>query len=92
MTANTPCGQSGGPGRVASAVLRHAWTLSRQLDRACSRLRQSYLLTRRTKLARRAVAAFAQPYRLHIGCGNTRLEGWVNVDLHPKCRATTLRL
>ncbi len=31
----------------------------------------------------RSVASFPSPLRLHLGCGNIRREGWVNIDLVP---------
>lgn len=32
-------------------------------------------------LARRKLRRFARPYKLHLGCGSVRFEGWINVDL-----------
>lgn len=31
--------------------------------------------------ARRILAARERPYRLHLGCGSVRLQGWVNIDV-----------
>jgi predicted SAM-dependent methyltransferase len=39
------------------------------------------LRRRRLREFRRAMQAFPRPYRLHLGCGQIRFEGWVNVDL-----------
>lgn len=33
---------------------------------------------------RRQLIAFKRPYQLHIGCGEVRLPGWINMDSDPK--------
>jgi len=43
-------------------------------------LRAPYLAKQLQKLG---VAADARELKLHIGCGEGRLEGWVNIDVHP---------
>lgn len=33
------------------------------------------------RLARRKLRRFPRPYKLHLGCGSVRFDGWINVDL-----------
>ncbi len=42
---------------------------------------------RRRKAARERIGSFAPPYQLHFGCGNVRLEGWVNIDFNVSSRS-----
>ena len=44
-------------------------------------LMRQHRLWRQARAFRRVIAArFHPPFRLHLGCGSTRLEGWVNID------------
>lgn len=41
-------------------------------------------------LAGRKLARFPQPYKLHLGCGSVRMDGWLNVDLDGRNPAVDL--
>jgi len=43
---------------------------------------QSRLNAQRTKEAYQVLRKFSCPYRLHLGCGENRFEGWINIDLN----------
>jgi predicted SAM-dependent methyltransferase len=36
------------------------------------------------------LARFSKPYKLHLGCGEVRFDGWVNVDADPRLAAVDL--
>lgn len=36
---------------------------------------------KRVKNAKRFLRTINQPYRLHLGCGTVRFEGWLNIDI-----------
>jgi predicted SAM-dependent methyltransferase len=45
------------------------------------RLHQERLLEARIRLAQDRIARFSRPYKLNVGSGKLRFEGWVNLDL-----------
>src|SRR5438270_6571152 len=55
--------------------------ISSSLD-ALEAIRQRGRNYRREKRARRQIAKLVHPYKLHLGCGGVRFEGWVNIDLN----------
>lgn len=38
-------------------------------------------LVSRKRKAQETAARFSHPYKLHLACGNVRLDGWINIDL-----------
>lgn len=53
--------------------------LRRILDR-CRRSRVTRRICRLRREARKRIARYPPPYRLHLGCGLVRFEGWINID------------
>jgi predicted SAM-dependent methyltransferase len=51
--------------------------IHRRYRHASARLDQG----RRRRLAAQSLAQFERPYRLNLGCGEIRFEGWINIDL-----------
>jgi len=45
-------------------------------------LKNSFIHIKRTREAKRRLAKYTPPHKLHVGCGNIRFEGWINVDLN----------
>ncbi|MBI5189389.1 MAG: methyltransferase domain-containing protein [Nitrospirae bacterium] len=54
----------------------------RAADKA-GRMFDKLYLARRRAAAESAMRRSARPYRLHLGCGEVRFEGWVNIDSRP---------
>lgn len=38
------------------------------------------MLRRQARAAEEKLASFSRPYKLHLGCGRVRFEGWINID------------
>jgi predicted SAM-dependent methyltransferase len=55
--------------RALHRFLKRGGSWLKDLERRQARLR-----------LREGVRAFEAPYRLHLGCGKIRLDGWINVD------------
>lgn len=53
----------------------------RKAYRFIKHFQEAKLYHRRKKEAQKRILMFQCPYKLHIGCGNTKLDGWVNIDL-----------
>lgn len=58
-------------------------TLIHALHRRWQRSRDVRNLRHRRKVASRAVASYARPLSMHLGCGNNHFPGWVHLDMNP---------
>ncbi len=50
------------------------------IRKSCAGRLQAIRDRKRREAARRVLARFPLPLRLHLGCGKVRFEGWVNMD------------
>lgn len=57
--------------------------LSRELIKAFRRRIAGQKLSRERHAVEEKIGAYASPYKLHIGCGRIRFDGWINIDRDP---------
>jgi predicted SAM-dependent methyltransferase len=68
----------------------HEPVMSRLLRAICRKKREiagAIMLRRARHALNNRMANFARPYKLHLGCGKNKFEGWVNLDFDSNSRA-----
>lgn len=71
-------------------LLRIPYRVMKRINGLTERAKTSRAYARRLKAANAALAAAAQPLKIHLGCGGVSFEGWVNVDLENSTVANLL--
>jgi len=56
----------------------------RRVCRFIERVQEKRIYHRRVKQAQQRILMFRRPYNLHIGCGDIKFNGWLNVDLNER--------
>jgi predicted SAM-dependent methyltransferase len=64
--------------------------LAQKIYRSTKNIQESVVEYPRILVARKQLAKFNQPYKLHVGCGSIKFKDWINLDIENKQQVTDI--
>jgi predicted SAM-dependent methyltransferase len=64
--------------------------LAQKIYQLTKNMQDSIVEYLRILVARKQLAKFNQPYRLHVGCGSIKFKDWINLDIENKQKITDI--